>query len=291
MDGSSDRPIGVFDSGVGGLTVVRELISLLPGEDIVYFGDTARVPYGTKSAETVVRFAREDLGFLRSRDVKLIVVACNTASSIALPQLAEESEIPVIGVLLPGARGAASATRNNRIAVIGTTATINSGAYEKALLDIYDGLEIMSHPCPLFVSLAEEGWVDDDVALMIAKRYLEPLTGFGADTLVLGCTHYPLLKGVISRVMGDGVVLVDSATETASEVKETLASSGLLSGTDSGGHIYVYLSDIPYRFREVGERFLGRPIRSVEQVKGPGGQESEDGCRDMTAGRAANSER
>ncbi len=291
MDGNSDRPIGVFDSGVGGLTVVRELMALLPGEDIVYFGDTARVPYGTKSAETVVKFAREDLDFLRSRDVKLIVVACNTASSIALPHLADDSDIPVIGVLLPGARSAAATTHNNRIAVIGTTATINSGAYENALHDIYDGLEIMSHPCPLFVSLAEEGWVDDDVAFMIARRYLEPLAGFGADTLVLGCTHYPLLKSVISRVMGDGVVLVDSATETAAEVRETLASSGLLSESDSGGNIYVYLSDIPYRFREVGERFLGRPIENVEQVKGPGGKESEGECRDMTAGRAASSGR
>jgi glutamate racemase len=271
MEGSRDRPIGVFDSGVGGLTVVRELMTLLPGEDIVYFGDTARVPYGTKSAETVVRFAREDLEFLKRRNVKLIVVACNTASSLALPQLADESDIPVIGVLLPGARGAAAATRNNRVAVIGTTATINSGAYEKALRDIYGGIEIMSHPCPLFVSLAEEGWIDDDVAMMIARRYLEPLTGFGADTMVLGCTHYPLLKGVISRVMGDDVVLVDSATETAAEVRETLASSHLLSENVTGGEIYVYLSDIPYRFRDVGERFLGRPIDAVEQVAGPGG--------------------
>jgi glutamate racemase len=271
MDGSRDRPIGVFDSGVGGLTVARELMALLPGEDIIYFGDTARVPYGTKSAETVVRFAREDLAFLKSRDVKLIVVACNTASSLALPRLADEADIPVIGVLLPGARGAAAATRNGRIAVIGTTATINSGAYEKALGDINGGLEMMSLPCPLFVSLAEEGWVDDEVALMIARRYLGPLEGFGADTLVLGCTHYPLLKGVISRVMGDGVILVDSATETAAEVRETLASSGLLSEKDSGGNIYVYLSDIPYRFMDVGERFLGRPIEAVEQVAGPGG--------------------
>jgi glutamate racemase len=271
MDGSRDRPIGVFDSGVGGLTVVRELVELIPGEDIVYFGDTARVPYGTKSAETVVKFAREDLGFLKSRDVKLIVIACNTASSVALPLLADEEEIPVIGVLLPGARGAAAATGNGRIAVIGTTATVNSGAYEKALGDISDGFEIMSRPCPLFVSLAEEGWVDDEVALMIARRYLEPLTGFGADTLVLGCTHYPLLKGVISRVMGEGVVLVDSATETAADVEETLASADLLSGRDSGGRIEVFLSDIPYRFREIGERFLGRPIESVEQVTGPSG--------------------
>lgn len=271
MDGSRDRPIGVFDSGVGGLTVVRELVELFPGEDMIYFGDTARVPYGTKSAETVVKFAREDLGFLKSRDVKLIVIACNTASSVALPLLADEEEIPVIGVLLPGARGAAAATRNGRIAVIGTTATINSGAYEKALGDISDGFEIMSHPCPLFVSLAEEGWVDDEVALVIARRYLEPLTGFGADTLVLGCTHYPLLKGVISRVMGEGVVLVDSATETAADVEETLASADLLSGRDSGGRIEVFLSDIPYRFREIGERFLGRPIERVEQVTGPSG--------------------
>ncbi|HER43335.1 MAG TPA: glutamate racemase [Candidatus Eisenbacteria bacterium] len=291
MESSRDRPIGVFDSGVGGLTVVRELMALLPGEDIVYFGDTARVPYGTKSAETVVRFAREDLAFLRSRDVKLIVVACNTASSIALPRLADESGLPVIGVLLPGARGAAAATRNNRIAVIGTTATVTSGAYEKALLDINPGFEIMSRPCPLFVSLAEEGWVDDDVAMMVARRYLEPLTGFGADTLVLGCTHYPLLKGVISGVMGSGVALVDSAKETAAEVRETLASSGLLSKDDSGGQIYVYLSDIPYRFREVAERFLGRPVESVEQVAGPGGKESGEVCRDMTAERAASSDR
>ena len=274
MDGSRDRPIGVFDSGVGGLTVVRDLTELLPGEDIVYFGDTARVPYGTKSAETVVRFAREDLGFLKSRDVKLIVIACNTASSVALPLLADEEEIPVIGVLLPGARGAAAATRNNRIAVIGTTATINTGAYERALREIYDGLEIMTRPCPLFVSLAEEGWTDDDVAYMVAQRYLEPLTGFGADTLVLGCTHYPLLKRVISRVMGGGVVLVDSATETAAEVKRRLAADGLLSDSGSDGEIYVYLSDIPYRFRDVAERFrtttsLGPEVRTVPLASVP----------------------
>jgi glutamate racemase len=291
MDITRDRPIGVFDSGVGGLTVVRELVRRLPGEDIIYFGDTARVPYGTKSAETVMKFAREDLEFLKSRDVKLIVIACNTASSVALPRLALEEDIPVIGVLLPGARGAASATRSGRIAVIGTTATINSGAYERALRDISDRFEIASLPCPLFVALAEEGWVDDDVAMLIARRYFDKLAEFGADTLVLGCTHYPLLKGVISKVMGDRVVLVDSATETAAEVEEKLSSDGLLSGRRSGGRIEVFLSDIPYRFREVGERFLGRPIESVEQVTGPGGGESEDECRGMTAERAASSGR
>jgi len=290
MDGSRDRPIGVFDSGVGGLTVVAELTALLPGEDIIYFGDTARVPYGTKSAGTVARFAREDFDFLRSMNVKLVVVACNTASSVALPRLAEEADIPVIGVLLPGARAAAAVTRNGRIAVIGTTATINSGAYEKALREIRPSLEIVSHPCPLFVSLAEEGWTGDELAYMVARRYLEPLKEFGADTLVLGCTHYPLLKDVISGVMGEDVTLVDSAMETAAEVRETLSASGLLSGRRHGGSIEVFLSDIPYRFREVGERFLGRSIGNVEQVPGPGGEESEERWPGMTAGKAASSE-
>ncbi len=290
MDGGRDRPIGVFDSGVGGLTVVRELTALLPGEDIVYFGDTARVPYGTKSAGTVERFAREDFDFLRSMDVKLVVVACNTASSVALPALAEEADIPVIGVLIPGARAAAAATRSGRIAVIGTTATVNSGAYEKALHGIRPDLEILSRPCPLFVSLAEEGWTDDELAYMVAGRYLEPLKEFGADTLVLGCTHYPLLAGVISRVMGEGVTLVDSATETAAEVRETLSGTGLLSERGGGGSIEVFLSDIPYRFREVGERFLGRSIGSVEQVGGPAGEGSEGRWPGMTAAEAASSE-
>ncbi len=291
MSDGRDRPIGVFDSGVGGLTVVRELVEILPGEDIVYFGDSARVPYGTKSPETVLRYARQDLDFLKGRGVKMIVIACNTASSVALPALADEEEMPVIGVLLPGARAAASATRTGRIAVIGTTATVMSGAYEKALHGIRSGLEIMSHPCPLFVSLAEEGWVDDEVARMIARRYLEPLKGFGADTLVLGCTHYPLLKGVISEVMGDGVVLVDSATETAAEVRDVLSSLGLLSERRTGGRIEVFLSDIPSTFRKLGERFLGRPIEKVEHFRDAAVEESEGRCRDTTAGRAASSDR
>jgi glutamate racemase len=246
--------------------VVREIAARLPGEDILYFGDTARVPYGSKSPETVLRFARENIAFLRSREVKLIVIACNTASAVALPLLDAQNNIPVIGVLLPGARAAAEATRNGRIAVIGTTATVHSGAYRKALSELRRDLLVESYPCPLFVSLAEEGWLDGEITHLVAGKYLAPIADFGADTLVLGCTHYPLLKKVIADVVGDGVELIDSARETAADVEKTLASGGLLADGGSGGRISVYLSDIPYKFREVGERFLGRPIESVEHV-------------------------
>jgi len=267
MSEMRERAIGVFDSGLGGLTVVREIARRLPGEDVVYFGDTARVPYGTKSPALVKRFAREDLAFLETRRVKLVVVACNTVSSIALPELAKAARVPVVGVLMPGARAAAAATRRGRIAVIGTPATIRSRAYETALRAIRADLEIASFACPLFVSLAEEGWVDDEVALLVARRYLAPLARFGADTLVLGCTHYPLLGGVISRVAGEGVVLVDSARETAADVERTLAADGLLRGEGPGGRIAVCLSDIPDRFAGIGARFLGRPVEEVEQVE------------------------
>ncbi len=263
---NNNMAIGVFDSGVGGLTVAAELVRRLPGEDIVYFGDTARVPYGTKSPETVLRFARENLEFLKTKDVKMIVIACNTASSVALPRLLEEEVIPLAGVLEPGARAAAAATRSGRVAVIGTSATIRSRGYEKALFALEPSLEIRSMPCPLFVSLAEEGWLDGEITEMVAHRYLDPLVEFGADTLVLGCTHYPLLKGVISRVVGDGVLLVDSATETAIEVEKILSEKGLLNDRQDGGNYSFYVSDTPYLFKEVGERFLGRPISSVEHV-------------------------
>ena len=266
MGDEANKPIGVFDSGIGGLTVVRELMARLPNEEIVYFGDTARLPYGTKSPETFLRFSRQNLTFLKEKKVKLIVVACNTASSIALSTLVEEEEMPVVGVLLPGARAAARATRNRRVGVIGTTATIRSGAYEAALREIEPGIEIWSLPCPLFVPLAEEGWLDNEITYLTAKSYLGPLAVFGADVLVLGCTHYPLLKDVIGRVVGDGVTLVDSARETALEVESILGEKDL--GNDSGipGKIQVYVSDVPYLIREVGERFLGRPIEKIERV-------------------------
>ncbi len=267
MGDGAGKAIGVFDSGIGGLTVVREIERRLPNEDIIYLGDTARLPYGTKSPETVLRFSRKNLAFLKRKSVKLIVVACNTASSIAMPRLREEEDIPVIGVLLPGARAAARVTRRKRVGVIGTTATIHSSAYEKALRELEPAIEIWSRPCPLFVPLAEEGWVDGEVTYLVARRYLEPLADFEADTLVLGCTHYPLLKGVISRVVGEMVVLVDSAQETALEVERVLSEKGLRNGRERPGEFTVYVTDIPYLFKEVGERFLGRTIERVEHIE------------------------
>lgn len=266
MTSNADKPVGVFDSGIGGLTVVHEIVTRLPNEEIVYLGDTARLPYGTKSPETVLRFSRENLRFLKSRDVKLIVVACNTASAVALPTLQAEESIPVVGVLLPGARTAAAVTARGRVGVIGTTATIHSSAYAKALREIAPAIEIWSRACPLFVPLVEEGWLDEEVTYLTARRYLEPLAEFGADALVLGCTHYPLLKGVIATVVGEGVALVDSATETANEVERLLEERGLKSDRTGDGGITVYVSDIPYMFKEVGERFLRKPMESVEQV-------------------------
>lgn len=263
----SSRPIGVFDSGIGGLTVVNELMSRLPNEDIVYFGDTARLPYGTKSPETVLRFSRENLVFLKRKNVKLIVIACNTASSVALPVLVEEEEMPIVGVLLPGARAAVGATKRNRVGVIGTTATIRSGAYERALRGFKPDMEIWSRACPLFVPLAEEGWLDDEITYLTARRYLEHFAEFEADALVLGCTHYPLLKEVISRVVGGNVILVDSARETALEVAAVLDDRNLRSGAARGGDFTVYVSDIPHLLKEVGERFLRRPIERVERVR------------------------
>ncbi|MCD6379376.1 glutamate racemase [bacterium] len=268
MDDNRQRGIGVFDSGIGGLTVVRALMERLPEENIVYFGDSARVPYGTKSPETVLGFARENLEFLKSRNIKLVVVACNTVSAVALPILKAEEKMPVTGVLLPGALAASKTTKSGKVAVIGTTATIHSGAYEKALLAINPDLEIFSQACPLFVSLAEEGWLDNEVARLVAREYLEPVVKFGVDTLVLGCTHYPLLKGVISEVMGEGVKLVDSANECAIEVEKILEEKNLRKLAGDAGGIKVFMSDVPYKFREIGERFLGRSLGEVTKIRG-----------------------
>jgi len=266
MNEDARRAIGVFDSGIGGLTVAHELMMRLPNEEIVYLGDTARLPYGTKSPETVLRFLRENLAFLKRKNVKMIVVACNTASSVALPKLLEEEDLPLVGVLLPGARAAARATRTKRVAVIGTTATIRSGAYEDALWELEPAIKLWSRACPLFVPLVEEGWHEDEITVLTAKRYLDPMADFDADTLVLGCTHYPVIKDVISRVVGEKVVLVDSAHETAAEVERVLAKRALRSDLDRPGRIAVYVTDIPYLFKEVGERFLRRPMERVERI-------------------------
>jgi glutamate racemase len=255
-------PIGVFDSGIGGLTVVRALRRRLPGESIIYFGDPARFPYGTKSAQTILRFAMEDAGFLLGRGVKMVIVACHSASSSALPELERRLPVPVLGVVEPGARAAVRSTRSSRIAVIGTSATIASGAYEHAIRRIRRNVEIIAKPTPLFVPLAEEGWLDNEVAEAVARRYLAGLADEGVDTLLLGCTHFPLLAGVIGRVLGSAVTLVDSAEETAVSAEALLTRRGMLSPARAGRHRF-YLSDLAPNFQTVGERFLGEPMGDV----------------------------
>lgn len=257
---SDSRPIGIFDSGVGGLTVVSEIWRCLPAENIVYFGDTARVPYGTKSKETVTKFSVENVEFLMKHDVKLVLVACNTASSLSLDFLKRCFRVPMIGVIGPGAREAVSATRSGRIGVIGTNATISSGAYETAVKKINKKIDVYTASCPLFVPLAEEGWMDKNVAYDIAGIYLKPLKAKNIDTLVLGCTHYPLLKNVIKKVMGPKVTLVDSAREVAKEAKELLDASGIVNRSRGSGAHKFFSSDEPARFIKMGEHFLKRRI-------------------------------
>lgn len=263
---ATERPIGVFDSGIGGLTVVRALRAALPGEEILYFGDSARVPYGTKSPETVRRFTRECVAFLGRRGIKLLVVACNTASAVALPELAGDLSIPVVGVISPGVRAALQRTRSRRVGVIGTEGTIASGAYRRMLETSGQGLEVRERACPLFVPLAEEGWLDGDVPTRVARAYLGPLVADGIDTLILGCTHYPLLRSVIASVCGERVALVDSADETARETGAELARLGLARPRAWGGQCRVFVSDRPRRFAEIGAAFLGEDLGDVTLV-------------------------
>jgi glutamate racemase len=265
MSGNA-APIGVFDSGIGGLTVVRELMRQLPNESIIYFGDTARVPYGPKSPETVLRYSREIVAFLKGEGVKAVVVACNTATAHALPALREENDLPIIGVIEPGSRAAARATLTGRVGVIGTQGTINSRAYEKAIKGAAPETEIIALACPLFVPLAEEGWLDTDVTRLVAEEYLKPVNDAHVDTLVLGCTHYPLLKPVIGRVVGRDVRLIDSAEETAAETVATLKSSGLAHAKTDHARYRFIASDAPEQFLRVGGRFLGSAIDRVETV-------------------------
>jgi glutamate racemase len=263
---SDQRPIGVFDSGVGGLTVVAQMQEILPKERIVYFGDTARVPYGTKSKETVTKFSVENVEFLMQHDVKLIVVACNTVSSLCLDFLKRCFRVPIIGVIGPGAKGAASSTRNNRIGVIGTHATMSSGAYEKAIKKINPRIASFTKSCPLFVPLVEEGWVDKDITYEVASIYLKALKKKKIDTLILGCTHYPLLKDVIGKVMGREVLLIDSAKEVAKGAREILDANGLLNDSPRLKKHKFFVSDEPGRFVNIGERFLKRKIDCVKRM-------------------------
>jgi len=261
---SNSAPIGVFDSGMGGLTVVREMIGQLPNESIIYFGDTARVPYGPKSPDTVLRYSREITSFLKGEGVKALVVACNTATAHALPALREEFDIPVLGVIEPGARAAVSVTKNKRVGVIGTAGTIKSRAYEKEIAKLLPDVELTARACALFVPLVEEGWVDSEPARAIARNYLAPLVSAQVDTLVLGCTHYPLMKSVIGNVVGRDVRLIDSAHETARETGEVLRANGLENNALNGARYRFIASDAPDTFLSLGQLFLGSPIDRVE---------------------------
>ncbi|PYO94588.1 MAG: glutamate racemase [Gemmatimonadetes bacterium] len=256
-------PLGVFDSGIGGLTVARALFERLPNESIIYFGDTARVPYGPKSPDTVRRYSAEILAYLLKRGVKAVVIACNTSTAHALGYLKERSSVPVVGVIEPGARAAVAATKTGTIGVIGTAGTIASGAYERAITALRPDVRVYSRPCPLFVPLVEEGWFDHPAAELIAREYLEPLKRAQVDVLVLGCTHYPLLKKLLSRVMGPDVKLVDSAEETAKVVSDELERQGLLANGGAHEHRFVVSDDEPH-FRKVGALFLGGKLKQVE---------------------------
>ncbi|HVH66583.1 MAG TPA: glutamate racemase [Gemmatimonadales bacterium] len=259
-------PLGVFDSGIGGLTVARALFERLPHESVIYFGDTARVPYGPKSPDTVRRYAGEILTYLLDRGVKALVVACNTISAHALDYLRERSPVPLVGVIEPGARAAVQGTRTGKIGVIGTAGTIASGAYERAIKRLRPDASVCVQACPLFVPLVEEGWFDHAATEMIAREYLQPLERVGVDVLVLGCTHYPLLKPLLGRVLGPTVTLVDSAEETATVVAAEIARGGLSAAPgDRPTHRFVVSDDEPH-FRKVGARFLGEKLRHVEVV-------------------------
>jgi glutamate racemase len=257
--------IGVFDSGVGGLTVAREIIRQLPNENLVYFGDTARVPYGIKSPQTVTRFSIENILFLLKQDVKLICVACNTASSFALPVIKNNFRVPIIGVINPGVREAVYASQNKRIGVIGTKGTIKSRTYETEIKQFDPKVKVTAVACPLFVPFVEEGWLSGEVVLSVARKYLNPLKEAGVDTVILGCTHYPLLKPVIQGILGSQVTLIDSAKQVAFEIKKILASEELLNRGKGGKHKF-YVSDNPEWFSSLAQRFMGRKILNVKKV-------------------------
>jgi len=264
-----NNPIGVFDSGVGGLTVAREIMRQLPNERIVYFGDTARVPYGSKSRETVTRFSRQIVHFLETQQVKAIVVACNTASAYALEELEKEVDIPIIGVVKPGARAALAATVNKRIGVVATEATINSGIYNRYIEENDSSVSIVGKACPLFVPLVEEGLWEDPVTDEIARRYLAELSDSGIDTLILGCTHYPMLRSTVAKIMGENVTLVNPAYETARELKELLASRGLESEHRPGLGTELYrffVSDAADKFQRFANSILTYGILSAKVI-------------------------
>ncbi|MBW7571605.1 glutamate racemase [Caproiciproducens faecalis] len=263
-----NRPIGVFDSGLGGLTAVKELLSIMPNENIIYFGDTGRVPYGSRSRETITKYAAQDTAFLESKNVKMIIAACGTVSSVA-SGIGESLSLPYTGVLKPTAIAAAASTRNKKIGVIATTATIRSGSYRRELSAIDPEIEVFDRDCPLFVPLVENGWIaeNEEVTRLVAQRYLTPLRESGIDTLIMGCTHYPIIRHFISEVMGSGVTLIDSGRETALYCSAMLKERGLLCGRSTQGDCSFYVSDRMEGFSQIAGIFLGKDIkREVSHV-------------------------
>ncbi|MCM8784434.1 MAG: glutamate racemase [Candidatus Omnitrophica bacterium] len=266
--GKSDNPVGVFDSGIGGLTVVKELLRVLPQERFIYFGDTARVPYGNKSKETIIRFTLENILFLLKQDVKLVVIACNTSSSIALPLIKQYFRIPILGVVIPAVKESVYATRNKRIGIIGTRATIESGTYEREIHRLDPEIKVFAKSCPLFVPLIEEGWLEGNVVEKVVRDYLAPLKEKEIDTLILACTHYPLLKKMIKKFMGKEILLIDSAREVAIEAKELLNQESLLyAGKRRASALACYVTDKSDIFQEIGSRFLGRRLENIHEIK------------------------
>ncbi len=263
---AAERPVGVFDSGIGGLTVLKQLVEALPSELFIYLGDTARLPYGTKSNEVIARYSRENTEFLLAKGIKLLVVACNTSSAVALDQIASQTAVPVVGVIEPGARAAAKASRSGKIGVIGTEATIASGAYTRALQKYRPGAEIYTRACPLLVPLVEEGFLDNEIAEKTVAYYLESLKASGIDTLLLGCTHYPLMRALFQRVLGAGVKLVDSATATAAAVRERLFALELARHGARGSRSF-FVTETPDRFVRVGRRFFGPEVESAVRIE------------------------
>ena len=265
MQKKSDQlPVGIFDSGVGGLTVMKEITRLLPEEDLIYLGDTARVPYGTRSPETVIRYSLKNARFLMSEGIKILVVACNTSSAVSLELLSEQFPVPVVGVVEPGAKAAVAATSVKKVAVIGTEATINSGAYERAIKAIDNSIIVMGVPCPLFVPIIEEGWIEGDVVSLTAEKYLSSLRNNSVDSLVLGCTHYPMIKNIIKEIVQ--IPLIDSAVETAKEVARILEGENLLRVNKGTVSRKYFVTDSPGKFASTGKRFLGHNITEISRI-------------------------
>ena len=266
MKSKNDKNIGIFDSGVGGLTVASEIFKILPDEDVIYFGDTARCPYGPRSQKIIQEFSLQNVNFLLSQKVKFIVIACNTSSAFALDFLKERFEVPLMGVIEPGAKAAVKMTKNGRIGVIGTIGTISSHSYKDAIYKFDKKVLVFSHPCPLFVPLVEEGSLDKKATYLIAEEYLSPLKKQKIDALILGCTHYPLLKKVIKEVMGARVTLIDSAEQTAREVTKFLLENNLLKKTKGKPLHKFSVSDQPEKFIHIGQRFLGKQIKEAQVI-------------------------